>query len=178
MLPAFIESALSSSKVIKQFKFKKTIYQFYPVDFYLITNKFLNYWRPDVAIFIDSEIWPCMFQTINKRKIPLILANARLTKKTFKNWMKIKCFGKSVFDNLTIAYPQNSETNSYLKKLTSSQINYIGNLKFAEIGNYYFDKFKSNLVSEFKKKKIWVASSTHNPEEIFCGKTHLHLKKI
>jgi len=118
-----------------------------------------------------------MFRNIKKRKIPLILINARLTKKTYNNWIKIKNFGKSVFDNLTIAYPQNRETNYYLKKLTSSKIYHLGNLKFAEIGNYNFDKFKSNLESEFKKKRIWVASSTHNPEEIFCGKTHIHLKK-
>ena len=170
-------STLSSSKVIKRFKFKKTIHQFYPVDFNLITNKFLNFWKPDVAIFIDSEIWPNMYQNINKRKIPLILLNARLTKKTFYKWTKIKNFAKSVFDNLTITYPQNIETDFYLKKLTNCKINNLGNLKFAEIGNYYSDKLHSNLVSEFKKKKIWVASSTHNQEEVFCGKTHIHLKK-
>lgn len=170
-------STLSSSRVIKKFKFKKTIHQFYPIDFYLFTNRFLDFWKPDVSIFIDSEIWPCMFQNINKRKIPLILLNARLTKKTYNNWIKIKKFGKSVFNNLTIAYPQNKETYSYLKKLTNSKINHLGNLKFAEIGNYYFDRFKSNLESEFKKKRIWVASSTHNPEEIFCGKAHILIKK-
>ena len=63
-------STLSSSKVIKKFKFKKTIHQFYPIDFYPFTNRFLDFWKPDVSIFIDSEIWPCMFQNINKRKIP------------------------------------------------------------------------------------------------------------
>ena len=170
-------STLSSSKILKQFKFKKIIHQFYPIDFYLFTNKFLNFWKPDVSIFIESEIWPCMFQNINKKKIPLILINARLTKKTFGRWIRIKNFSKFIFNCLTVAYPQNKETNSYLKKLTKRKINYLGNLKFAEVGNYYFDKFKSNLETEFKKRKIWVASSTHNPEEIFCGKAHIHLKK-
>ena len=170
-------STLSSSKILKQFKFKKITHQFYPIDFYLFTNKFLNFWKPDVSIFIESEIWPCMFQNINKKKIPLILINARLTKKTFSRWIRIKNFSKLIFNCLTVAYPQNKETNSYLKKLTKRRINHLGNLKFAEVGNYYFDKFKSNLESEFKKRKIWVASSTHNPEEIFCGKAHIHLKK-
>ena len=146
-------STLSSSKLVKQFKFKKTVHQFYPIDFYLFTNRFLDFWNPDVSIFIESEIWPCMFQNIKKRKIPLILINARLTKKTYNNWIKIKNFGKSVFNNLTIAYPQNKETNTYLKKLTNSKINHLGNLKFAEIGDYYFDKLNSNLESEFRKKK-------------------------
>ena len=51
-------STLSSSKIIKKFKFKKTIHQFYPIDQIFFTNKFLNYWRPNIAIFVESEIWP------------------------------------------------------------------------------------------------------------------------
>ena len=170
-------STLSSSKIIKQFKFKKVIHQFYPIDFFLFTNRFLKFWKPSVSIFVDSEIWPCMFQNINIKKIPLILINGRLRKSTFNNWLKFKKFSKSVFDSITIAYPQNLETNSYLKKLTSSKVSNIGNLKFAQIKNYNSNKLVSNLTNEFKKRKIWVASSTHYPEEIFCAKAHIYLKK-
>ena len=49
-------STLSSSKIIKKFKFKKTIHQIYPIDHFLFTNKFLNYWKPNLVIFIESEI--------------------------------------------------------------------------------------------------------------------------
>ena len=76
-------STLSSSKVLKKFKFKKTIHQFYPIDHFLFTKKFLDYWKPNLAIFIDSEIWPDMFDKLEKRKISLILLNARITKKLF-----------------------------------------------------------------------------------------------
>ena len=54
-------STLSSSKVFKNFKFKKTIHQFFPIDFSGFTSRFINYWEPKMAIFIDSEIWPCMY---------------------------------------------------------------------------------------------------------------------
>ena len=74
-------STVSSSKVLKKFKLKKTIHQFYPVDHFYFTNRFLNFWKPKVAIFIESEIWPCMFKNLENKKIPLILLNARLTKK-------------------------------------------------------------------------------------------------
>ena len=68
-------STLSSSKVLKKFKFKKTIHQFYPIDHFLFTKKFLEYWKPNLAIFIDSEIWPDMFDKLEKRNISLILLN-------------------------------------------------------------------------------------------------------
>ena len=170
-------STLSSAKIIKKFKFKKTIHQFYPIDHFCFTTKFLKYWRPNVAIFIESEIWPSMFNSLKKNKVPLILLNARLTKKTFNRWMKMKNFSNSIFNKITIAYPQNLETNYYLKRIKIDKIKIIGNLKFAENDEdeqRYIDK---KIKLKFKKKKVWVASSTHGIEEIFCAKTHLELKK-
>ena len=69
-------STVSSSKVLKKFKLKKTIHQYYPIDHFIFVNSFLNYWKPNIAIFIESEIWPCMFQNLNYKDIPLILLNA------------------------------------------------------------------------------------------------------
>ncbi len=170
-------STLSSSKVLERFKFKKTVHQFYPIDHFFFTSKFLRFWRPSVAIFIDSEIWPCMFKKIKDKNIPLVLLNARLTKKTFKRWMKIKYFSDSIFNKISIAYPQNIETKNFLRKLNLKKIKFIGNLKFIENSEERFDKLKDKLQKEFRRKKIWVASSTHNGEEIICAKAHLKLKK-
>jgi len=170
-------STLSSSKIINKFKFKKTIHQFYPVDHIIFTNKFLNYWKPNIAIFIESEIWPCMFKNLSNKKIPLILLNARLTKKTFNKWMLIKDFTKSIFNNIAKAYPQNLETLAFLKKINSTKIHLIGNLKFVESQLENFNKLNRNLKNELKKKNVWVASSTHKTEETFCATAHTILKK-
>jgi 3-deoxy-D-manno-octulosonic-acid transferase len=166
-------STLSSSKVINKFKFKKTIHQFYPIDHIFLVKKFLKYWKPNLSIFIESEIWPSMFKELNQKKIPLILLNARITKKTFLRWKMLKSFSQKVFDKITIAYPQNLETKYFLKKLKVKKIKIIGNLKFAEQDNEIMNK----LNFRFKSKKIWIASSTHSNEEIFCAKTHIELKK-
>ena len=166
-------STLSSSKVFKKFKFKKTIHQFYPIDHFLFTNRFLEYWKPNLAIFIDSEIWPNMFDRLERKKISLILLNARITKKTFLRWLIIKNFSQKVFSKISIAYPQNQETKYFLKKLNVKKIKTIGNLKFTERDN----KVMNGLNLKFKKKKIWIASSTHSDEEIFCARTHIELKK-
>ncbi|MDC0850951.1 glycosyltransferase N-terminal domain-containing protein [Candidatus Pelagibacter sp.] len=166
-------STLSSSKVLQKFQFKKTIHQFYPIDHIFFITKFLEYWRPHLAIFIESEIWPCMFEKLDQKKISLILLNARITKKTFSKWTKLKNFSQEVFDKITVAYPQNLETKYFLKKLKAKKIINIGNLKFAENDNEKINK----LNNKFKKKKIWIASSTHSDEEIFCAKTHIELKK-
>ena len=169
-------STLSSSKVLKKYNFKKIVHQFYPIDQSYLVNKFLKYWKPNFAIFIESEIWPCMFLNIYRKKIPLILLNARLTLKTFNKWIKFKNFSKNIFNKISIAFPQNLETKFFLKNLNVRKIKHIGNLKFIENNIINTDKLNNNLKVQLNKKRIWVASSTHLSEEIFCAKAHLLLK--
>lgn len=170
-------STVSSSKVLKKIKFKKTIHQFFPIDHVFFSKKFLNYWKPNTAIFMESEIWPAMFKAIKKQNIPLILLNARVTKKTFYRWLKIEKFSKSVFDLIDIAYPQNSETNFFLKKLNVKNIKTIGNIKFIGDDDFKNKNIDKKLLLKFKKYKTFVAASTHNSEEIYAAKTHILLKK-
>jgi len=59
-------NTLSSSKIISKFRFKKLIHQFFPIDQNYITKNFINYWRPSMALFIDSEIWPNMLSNLKK----------------------------------------------------------------------------------------------------------------
>ena len=115
-----------------------------------------------------------MFSELKSKKIPLILLNARLNSKTFKRWMKIESFSKSIFKKITTAYPQNNETKTFLKKTNIKKIKFIGNLKFAEDPNENLDNLNKKLKNEFNKKKVWIASSTHKDEEIFCAKAHLN----
>jgi len=170
-------STLSSSKILQKFNFKKVIHQFYPIDFVFFSKKFLNYWKPNLIIFLESEIWPSMFLKIKKKKLPLILLNARISKSTFQRWNKVKKFSKSVFDNIHYAYPQNKETKIFLQKLGLKKIKFLGNLKFIENKDDKQDKMNRTLYKELKNRKIFVAASTHNREEIFAAQTHILLKK-
>ena len=170
-------STLSSSKIIEKFKFKKTIHQFFPIDHFVFVNKFLDHWKPSLAVFIESEVWPYMFKELYNRKISLILLNARLTKKTFNRWLKIKFFAKYIFKKIKIAYPQNLETKKFLKQLDVKNIYHIGNLKFAQNKNISQNKILNEFKFNLRGKKTWVASSTHSGEEIFCAKAHIKLKK-
>ena len=170
-------STLSSSKILEKIKFKKTIHQFYPIDHILFSKKFLDHWKPDIAIFLESEIWPSMFRSIKKRGVHLILLNARITKKSFNRWSIIKKFSHSTFSLIDKAYSQNTETNYFLKKLKVKKITSIGNLKFIEHDSFDTNQADKKLFSQFRKYKTFIAASTHNTEELFAAKTHILLKK-
>jgi len=61
-------STTSSALIFSKYKFKKTTHIYFPIDTNYLTNKFVNYWKPKMAIFIDSEIWPNMFNNLKKKK--------------------------------------------------------------------------------------------------------------
>jgi len=170
-------STLSSARIFKKLNLKKSIHQFFPIDFLYFSNRFINYWKPEIAIFIDSEIWPSTFSVIKKKKIRLLLLNARITNRSFNKWTKIKHFAEKVFSKIDIAYPQNNETKKFLKKLNVKKLKELGNLKFTEIENKTNIQFKKKFRSEIQNRLIFCAASTHPSEEILIAKVHKSLKK-
>ena len=169
-------NTLSSSKILDSLKLKKTIHQFFPIDTNFHSKKFLNYWKPKAAFFIDSEIWPNMITNIKKRHISLGLINARITKKSFNKWKFFISSSETIFNKFDLCLSSNFESIKHLKLLGAKKIKYIGNLKFTQT-----EKKEIFLDSVIKKKlllrRVWCAASTHNTEEKICGVVHKKLRK-
>tara|TARA_A100001015_G_scaffold67457_1_gene74718 strand:- start:663 stop:1898 length:1236 start_codon:yes stop_codon:yes gene_type:complete len=167
-------STLSSSKIFGKFRFKKTSHQFYPLDNIHIVNNFLNYWKPSSVFFVESEIWPTMISELNKRKIKILLINARMSEKSFRRWFAIRYFGKIILEKFDYIFPQNKETFLYFKKLGIKKIKFLGNLKFI---NSHNDKLKEINKKHFKNKKVLCSASTHHNEEEIFANLHMKYKK-
>ena len=169
-------STTSSAKIFNKLKLKKTSHIYFPLDNNFIVKRFINYWQPELAIFIDSEIWPNMFRNLHIKDIPIIIMNARITKRSFNKWQIFPNFAKQVFGKITLALPQNLETLKYLKLLKVRDIKTAGNLKYyGQKDNH--DYSKKLLKNKFKDFKVWCAASTHFNEEILIGNLHKKLKK-
>ena len=168
-------NTLSSSKIIQKLNFKKVIHQFFPIDTHYHTKKFLKYWDPSAAFFIDSEIWPNMYLNLKTNKKPIILLNGRITPKSFVRWKFISSFSKKIFGNFDLCLVSNKKSKKYLNELGAQNIKYLGNLKFTQSEN---DRLllKNNFKKFILSKKTWCASSTHNGEEQICGLVHKQLK--
>ncbi len=168
-------NTLSSSKILSNLRLKKTIHQFFPIDTNYHTKKFLNYWKPSVAFFIDSEVWPNMITNIKKRQTSLVLLNARITKKSFERWKMFSSNTNNFFQKYDVCLSSNLKSKKYLKQLGAKKIKFIGNLKFTE-SEKNIDILDDGLKKFFLSKKIWCASSTHGIEERICANVHKKLK--
>ena len=169
---------LSSGKILeKRFsQNNKVIHQFLPLDIPFLTKKFLEHWKPNLSIFIDSEIWPNLILQINKKN-PLLLINGRITKKTFNRWKLAINFAKKIFEKFDLCIASNKESESFLKILGAKNIMNYGNLKFAQTKNNLSNKLDVSFLNKIKNRKIWCAASTHSNEEILCAESHLKVKK-
>ena len=167
-------STLSSSKIFKNFRFKKTLHQSYPLDNIHIVNNFLNYWEPSSVIFVESEIWPIMISQLKKKKIKIVLINARMSERSFRRWFSLRYFGRNILEKFDYIFPQNKETLSYFKKLGISKLKFLGNLKF--ISNHS-EKFIKVNKKYFKNRTVLCSASTHHNEEEIFANLHIRYKK-
>jgi len=156
---------------------QRVFHQFLPYDSKLLVNNFLNNWRPDIVSFVDSEIWPNFILEIKKKKLPFVLLNARITKKTFQRWMFFKKFAYSLFNSFSSCIVSSKESAEYLELLKAKNIKYFGNVKFCTS----FEEEENNDSNQFdliKNKKVWVALSTHDDEEYFCSTVHKLIERV
>ena len=162
-------STLSSADFFKKKfeNYKNIIHQFAPIDIPFVVQKFLKHWKPEVAIFTESELWPNLIYE-SKKNSKLILINARLSKKTFSRWKTIRSFAQNIFNKFDLILSQSQETKKFIESFNIKNIKFIGNLKFCytfdEVDN---DTFDLNNTIDNK----WIAMSTHDGEEQFIMET-------
>ena len=168
---------LSSARLLdeKLVQYKNITHRFFPLDTEILANNFLTLWKPDLIFFVESEIWPNFLFKIKEKKIPLILINGRITKKTFNKWEIISSFAKKVFENFDLCLAASEASRDNLEKLYVKNLKYIGNLKFSSKKN--IESLNTSNIKILNNFKTWCAVSTHEGEESLIIKTHLEIKK-
>ena len=167
-------SALLAEKITD----KNIIHQFTPQDNPLIIKKFLNYWKPSLVFWMESEFWPIILDETKKYSIEIILLNGRMSEKSFKNWNYFKFFFKEIISNFSLILTMSKFDQKNFKKLGAKNVNFIGNLKFCNELIFFNKKVEEKIQKIIKNRPVWLAASTHRKEEKLIAQIHLKLKKI
>ena len=163
-------STISSSEIINKIDNEKIIHQYLPVDVQKYVNKFINYWSPSVCIFMEAEIWPNYFLEIEKRKIPLFILNARLTKKSYNRWNKFPKFAKKILNIPRVISCQDNETYERYKSLEVMNLTKSENIKYANKPLRVDDSEFNSLEQLFNESLVYIIVSAHDKEgEIFLS---------
>lgn len=152
------------------------IHQFIPLDRAKYVRRFLLHWKPDLALFVESEIWPNLITLTEASHCPLILINARMSEKSYETWHRLKGFSGRLMRCFSLALAQSEEDAERLRRLGLRAVVTLGNIKFAAPPLPCALDRLEQLQSVIDRRPIWLAASTHPGEEEIAAQIHQNLK--
>jgi 3-deoxy-D-manno-octulosonic-acid transferase len=152
----------------------RVIHQMAPYDTVKASRAFLQYWQPDVAIWIESELWPRMLREAGARAIPRLYLNARVSRRTARLWARFSGSARTVLSNLDMINVQEAATFDALSAIGVSGPNVVltGSLKKDRPPLGCDAKELTRLRAAIGHRPVWCAASTHAGEEDIALAAH------
>lgn len=151
------------------------IHQYMPLDTPDFAARFLDHWRPDLAVFTESEIWPNVILAISERRIPLALVNARLSNRSYARWSRRPSLARPLFGRFDLVLAQNEKIGRWFSALGSRRVETAGNLKIDAPPPPRDEAALARLREALAGRPVFVAASTHDGEELILAQAHRSL---
>jgi 3-deoxy-D-manno-octulosonic-acid transferase len=152
-------------------------HQYFPVDRPAWVRRFLDHWRPDAILWVESDFWPNALAEIRRRKIPTALVNARLSERSFQRWKKFPAAAKQILSSFQTCLAPDADQAKRLDVLNAGRIEITGNLKDAAVPLAADADELKWLKALIGDRPVWHAASTHPGEEAIARDVHIALKK-
>lgn len=152
-------------------------HQYVPLDHPDWVARFLNYWKPDLALWMESELWPNMLHALKTANIPAALVNARLSDSSFRNWMMAKGLAKSLLDSFSMIIAQTDKDAGHFKTLGADNVIVGGNIKYSADPLPHDELALAALRLSISDRPVWVYASTHEGEEDLACRVHKEMKE-
>ncbi len=150
-------------------------HRFIPLDVPSWVARFLDHWQPDVAGFVESEIWPNLIAACRRRAVPMVLVNARLSARSHAMWRLVPGLARSLFGAFDRVQAQSEGDAGRLLALGARDVTAPGNLKFAALELPADAAELARLRSLLGRRPVWLAASTHPGEEAIAAVVHAAL---
>lgn len=152
----------------------RALHQYVPLDAHRFVTSFLDHWRPDVAIWTESELWPTLITETHGRGIPMLLVNARMSKASHDKWRFLRGMAQSLLSRFELALVQDSLTEIYLRRLGMpvERMEVTGTLKEGAAALPCDEEERAGLATELGGRPVWLAASTHPGEERVVIEAH------
>ncbi|MDF1728632.1 MAG: 3-deoxy-D-manno-octulosonic acid transferase [Sulfitobacter sp.] len=169
----------TSAQLIAQRMPPRCRHQFAPLDAPGPLRRFLGHWRPDAAIFVESELWPQMLRRTHATGAAMALVNARLSQKTLAAWARRPALARHLFEVFSLILTQNATMAEALKTLgaPTDRIAAGINLKSLSAPLPVDEALLAEGRAALGERPTWVAASTHPGEEAVVLKAHARLRE-
>jgi 3-deoxy-D-manno-octulosonic-acid transferase len=152
------------------------LHQFIPLDAPRFVRRFLDHWRPGLALFVESDLWPNLICSSANRKIPMIIINGRLSERSFKRWRRVPGVIAALLNRFDLCLAQSAADAERYTKLGAPRVNATGNLKLDVPAPPADEAALRRLRDIVAKRPVVVAASTHAGEEAVVIGAHRRLR--
>jgi 3-deoxy-D-manno-octulosonic-acid transferase len=150
-------------------------HQFVPADLPSWTARFLDHWRPDLALWVESELWPNLVFAAHARNIPMVLVNARLSARSYGRWRHWPGLIGPLLRAFELCLAQDQTQAERFRALGARQAVAVGDLKAAAPALPFDRSEVARLRDAIGSRPLWLAASTHPAEEKIAAQVHRDL---
>ncbi len=151
-------------------------HQFIPLDAPRFVGRFLDHWRPDLALFVESDLWPNLILACADRAVPMILVNGRVSERSFSRWRLLPGAIAALLERFDLCLAQSSADAERYAQLGAPRISSIGNLKLDVPAPPVDQSTLRELKSIIGARVVIAAASTHAGEETAIIAAHRRLR--
>jgi len=157
----------------------RCIHQFAPVDVAPAVERFLEHWRPDLAVWTESEIWPAMLVATHRRGAPMVLINARISNRSYKRWRWFRGMARSLLRRFDRILAQDELAAGHFAQLGAarSRLEVTGSLKEGAAPLGHEEAERVRVARAFAGRPVWHAASTHPGEEEAALGAHIQARR-
>lgn len=155
----------------------RTTHVYAPLDSAGAVRRFLDHWRPDAGVFVESEIWPNLILAAETRGVPLALINARMSVTTIRRWRRWSKAAQRLMQAFAYVSAADARTADALSDLRGARVPALGNLKLAMPPPRVDARARDALAAEIGARPVWLAASTHPGEDEILLAAHARLRE-
>ncbi len=167
---------VTSAELAKKRLPQGALHQFIPLDIPSFIARFLDHWRPDLVLLVESDLWPNIILTASERKVPVILINGRISARSYRRWRRLPRTIEALLRRLDLCLVRSRDDEERFGALGALRISVTGNLKFDVPALPLDDRKLAALAGATSGRKLVVAASTHPGEESAIVDMHHRLK--
>jgi 3-deoxy-D-manno-octulosonic-acid transferase len=149
-----------------------SMHQFVPLDVPRYIRRFLDHWQPDMALIAESEIWPNTILELERRAVPLVMVNGRMSDRSFQRWQKLPGMIGALLRRFALCLAQTEEDAERLARLGAPRVVVAGNLKFDGTPPPADPRAVAQLSGLIAGRPVWLAASTHPGEDEIAVAVH------
>ena len=168
---------VTSAKLARARLPKGAVHQYVPLDNQDYVRRFLKHWQPDLAVFVESEIWPNLVLETNALNVPLVLVNGRMSFRSFRRWRNRPGLSRPLFSAFGLVLAQNDRFAQRFTALGTPRTVAVGNLKADAPPPPVDLAGHKKLAAALAGRTVWLAASTHPGEDDIAAVAHLAMKK-